>query len=445
MNFAETLANKIQEREAVVAVVGLGYVGLPLALGFTGQGFKVLGLDDDVTKLQSLRSGRDYINGQHDKVKAAVDSGKFELCEDSANLSRADAVIICVPTPLTKNREPDISHVQRVGVRIGQHVKSGTLIVLESTTYPGTTEEVVQPAIEQEHRVKQVGSDYFLAFSPERVDPGNPDYHTYNTVKVVGGVTPQCSKLAQSLYQAMLESPELVHLASSPKAAEMEKLFENIFRSVNIALVNELALLCRAMGLNVWEILDLASTKPFGFMRFQPGPGIGGHCIPLDPFYLTWKAREFDFPTRFIELAGEINARMPYHVLELVAEALVDKGVTQARVALLGVTYKKDVADYRESPSLKIIELLQRRGALVSYHDPLVAEIRLHDGTRMQSTTLAEAQQADCCILVTDHAVFDMDAILRSCTALVDTRGVTRSANLEGVSCRVVSLGSPQI
>ena len=442
MDYAQELAQRIAERKATIAVVGLGYVGLPLALGFARQGFRVLGVDDDLRKVEALLAGKDYINGQDELVKSMVASGKLTPERDSAVLGHADAIVICVPTPLTRNREPDISYVEGVGDRIGQLIRPGTLVVLESTTYPGTTEEVVKPAVEKGGRVSQVGTDYFLAFSPERVDPGNPDYHTYNTTKVVGGVTPACSKLTQALYQSMLSHPDLVRPASSPRAAEMEKLFENIFRSVNIALVNELALLCRVMGLSVWEILDLADTKPFGFMRFNPGPGIGGHCIPLDPFYLTWKAREFDFPTRFIELAGELNNRMPYHVVELVSEALGTKGISQAQVLLLGIAYKKDVADHRESPALRIIEILQKRGANVSYHDPLIDSIRLHDGQVMKSVDFSAVKKADCVVLATDHSAFEIRDVLRQTSVLVDTRGVTQGV-VPPEGCRVVTLGSP--
>jgi UDP-N-acetyl-D-glucosamine dehydrogenase len=436
----EHLRTKIEQGTARVAVIGLGYVGLPLAVGFARRGFPVAGLEDNPERVDMLNRGFDYIDGRHQAVGELVSSGRLRAGRDYAVLESCDAIIICVPTPLTRHREPDISHVQDVSVRIGRHIRPGTLVVLESTTFPGTTEEVVRPAIEAGGRVSRVGVDYFLAFSPERVDPGNPDYNTYNTTKVVGGVTPVCSELTRALYASMLDHPDLVKVASSPAAAEMEKLFENIFRSVNIALVNELALLCKSMGLDVWEILDLAATKPFGFMRFDPGPGIGGHCIPLDPYYLTWKAREYDFRTRFIELAGEINTRMPYHVLELVREALGGRGLVGSRVLVLGVAYKRDVADHRESPALKLLDLLAQKGARPDYHDPLIPEVKLPSGRILRSVPLEGLQSYDCVVLTTDHSVFDVPALVREARLLVDTRGVTRG--LDGLP-HVYRLGSP--
>ena len=440
MDHFNRLLAKFQAKQAVVAVIGLGYVGLPLAIGFARRGFKVIGVDDDLRKIEQLAMGVDYINGQNDLVKELMGQN-LSVAREIEAVHRADVVIICVPTPLTRHREPDISYVESVSLRIGQHLEPGSLVVLESTTFPGTTEEVVKPNIEKANRVSRVGRDYFLAFSPERVDPGNPDYNTYNTTKVVGGVTPQCSELTKVLYESILEGSGTVKLASSSQAAEMEKLFENIFRSVNIALVNELAVLCKAMNLHVWEVLDLADTKPFGFMRFDPGPGIGGHCIPLDPFYLTWKAREFDLPTRFIELAGEINSRMPYHVVELVAEALAEKGLCGSRLFVLGVAYKRDVADARESPALKIIELLQKRGAQVDFHDPLVDSIRLDSGT-LKVQPLSAAKDYDCVILVTDHSAYDNPAVLQGVKVFVDTRGQTWKRPHPSIE-RLIRLGSP--
>ena len=445
MDYYVTLRNKIETKKAVVAVIGLGYVGLPLAIGFARRGFRVIGVDDDARKIDALNQGKDYINGQDDLVCKLVED-KFLIPDRHIERVReSDVVIICVPTPLTRYREPDISYVESVSLRIGQSIQPGSLVVLESTTFPGTTEEVVLPKIEHGQLVGKVGHDYFLAFSPERVDPGNPDYNTYNTTKVVGGVTENCSQLTRVLYESILEGAGKVKLASSPRAAEMEKLFENIFRSVNIALVNELALLCKAMNLHVWEVLDLAGTKPFGFMRFDPGPGIGGHCIPLDPFYLTWKAREFDLPTRFIELAGEVNSRMPYHVVELVAEALAEKGLQGARIFILGVAYKRDVADARESPALKIIELLHKRGATVDFHDPLVESIKLESGLPLKCRPLDTAKGYDCVVLVTDHSVYDDlgKDVLRGIKAMVDTRGRTwKSASQQEIPT-LVRLGSP--
>lgn len=435
-----SLHQSLQDRSATITVVGLGYVGLPLALGFAQQGFKVMGLDDDAPKIDKLLQGIDYINGQNAVVQTTVANGKFLPTRDFNCMSHSQVIVICVPTPLTKNREPNISYVEGVAQRIGTLIQPGTLVVLESTTYPGTTEEVVLPLVLAGGCVKEVGKDFHLAFSPERVDPGNPSYHTYNTTKIVGGVTPTCTELTAALYQTLLERPDLVKKASSSRAAELEKLFENIFRSVNIALVNELALLCNEMNLNVWEILDLASTKPFGFMRFNPGPGIGGHCIPLDPFYLTWKAREFDFPTRFIELAGQLNARMPHHVVDLAIQGMGSKGLQEANIVLLGLAYKKDVADHRESPALRVMEILQKRGARVQYVDPLLPSVKI-EGKLMHAADPAEIAKADCCILMTDHTEFDMDSILRQARVLVDTRGWTQGRNLSAYSCKVVCLG----
>lgn len=436
------LEQKIQGRKASITIIGLGYVGLPLALGFARKGFNVFGLDDDSPKIEKLLSGQDYINGQNEVVRQLVQSGHFQPTRNSEVISQSDVVVICVPTPLTRNREPDISYVEQVSRRIGQLIQVGSLVVLESTTYPGTTEEVVLPAILAGNRVTRVGQDFHLAFSPERVDPGNPSYDSYNTTKVVGGVTPACTHLTTLLYQALLDHPDLVKEASSSRAAEMEKLFENIFRSVNIALVNELALLCREMNLDAWEILDLASTKPFGFMRFNPGPGIGGHCIPLDPFYLTWKAREFDFPTRFIELAGELNSRMPFHVVDLVAEGLGSRGLEDARVLLLGMAYKKDVADHRESPSLKVYDILLKRGARVEYFDPLIPEIKTADGM-LRSVAAGSFQEYDCLVLMTDHSQFDLSRLVRASKVFVDTRGVVRELHQDFGDTRVLGLGLP--
>lgn len=444
MTHSQLLENKITQGGASITVVGLGYVGLPLALGFAQKGYRVHGLDDDPTKIERLLRGVDFINGQNDVLKACLESGKFAPTRNVEVMSDSNVIVICVPTPLTKNREPDISYVAGVSDRIGHFIQPGTLVVLESTTYPGTTEEIVLPAILKGGKVKAVGQDFHLAFSPERVDPGNPSYHTYNTTKVVGGLTPRCTELTSLLYQALMERKEMVRQASSSRAAEMEKLFENIFRSVNIALVNELALLCREMNLDVWEILDLANTKPFGFMRFDPGPGIGGHCIPLDPFYLTWKAREFDLPTRFIELAGELNARMPYHVVDLAVEGLGARGLHGAKVLLLGMAYKRNVGDHRESPALKVYEILQKRGAHVEYYDPLIPQIKMHDGTFIQSVPAGRFREYDCLILMTDHSEFNLRELLQEARVFVDTRGVTRGVPApEGTP--VLCLGAPSL
>ncbi len=382
------------------------------------------------------RKGHDYIEPGLQDLPPLLD--KLKPTTDFSVIEKCQVAIICVPTPLTRNLEPDISYVEKVSAAIGENITPGTLVILESTTYPGTTEEVVRPQVEAGGRVTKVGQDFFLAFSPERVDPGNPHYNTSNTTKVLGGTTATCAEMARLMYEKLLGDPDLVKVASSTRAAEMEKLFENVFRSVNIALVNELSLLCRAMGLDVWEIIELASTKPYGFMPFYPGPGIGGHCIPLDPYYLTWKAREYDFRTRFIELAGELNTRMPQHVLELVSEALAEKGLRGSKVLVIGAAYKPNVADARESPSLKIIEILQKRGANVSFHDPLIPAIRLRDGSELSSEPLNSDTSFDVAILATVHDSMNVDQVCCCAPRLVDTRGVTRGLEL---NAKVTVLG----
>ena len=437
----DTMLTLIRTRQAKVAVIGLGYVGLPLAKGLAKVGFKVVGIEENADKVRQLQAGEDYIEPSLTDLPELLE--RFTPTLDFSSIESCQAVIICVPTPLSRNLEPDVSYVAKVSKLIGEHIQPGTLVILESTTYPGTTEEIVRPAVEGKDRVKEVGSDYFLAFSPERVDPGNPHYNTSNTAKVLGGVTQACSSVAACLYEQLLGSADLVKVASSTRAAEMEKLFENIFRSVNIALVNELAILCRSMGLDVWEIVELASSKPYGFMPFYPGPGIGGHCIPLDPFYLSWKAREFDFRTRFIELAGELNDRMPNHVVELISEALSEKGLRGARVLVVGAAYKANISDSRESPSLKVIELLNRRGAQVSYYDTLAPKIRLRDGGKMTSLSPEDLKDFDVTALLTVHSDMDLVALCQSAPRIVDTRGVTRGRQDLPGSIVVLGAGSP--
>ena len=436
-SYTDRLEQKIRTREAVIAIVGLGYVGLPLAKGLAQSGFPVNGIEEQAEKVALLKQGHDYIDPELSDLPLLLD--RLSPTTDLSTISVSDVIIICVPTPLSRNLEPDISYVEKVSQAIGTYIQPGSLVILESTTFPGTTDEVVRPAVEGKKRVQNVGQDYFLAFSPERVDPGNPIYKTSNTTKVLGGTTPSCSRLAARLYEALLGSPDLVKTASSTRAAEMEKLFENIFRSVNIALVNELALLCRSMNLDVWEIIELASTKPYGFMPFYPGPGIGGHCIPLDPFYLSWKAREFDFRTRFIELAGELNSAMPRHVVELAAEALGSKGLMGASVLLVGAAYKPNISDARESPATRIAEILLKRQANLTLFDPLAKELRLHDGTILQSVEQPEESGYDLAIFVTIHNSMDLPTLLRTAPQIVDTRGVTRG--LENTS-HVTVLGA---
>ena len=433
----QRLEAKLKTKEASIAVIGLGYVGLPLAKGLAARGLTVHGIEEQAEKVQLLKEGHDYIEpGLKDLPQLLP---RLHPTTDFAIISQCDVIIICVPTPLTRNLEPDISYVDKVSHAIGAHIQPGSMVILESTTYPGTTDEIVKPAVEGGGRVSQVGQDYFLAFSPERVDPGNPTYHTSNTTKVLGGATPECAKLASLVYEILLGSPDLVKVASSTRAAEMEKLFENIFRSVNIALVNEMAVLCRAMDLDVWEIIELASTKPYGFMPFYPGPGIGGHCIPLDPFYLSWKAREFDMRTRFIELAGELNAAMPRHVVSLASEALGSKGLQGANILIVGASYKPNIADSRESPAIKIVELLHKRGANLSLYDPLAKELRLPCGMDMTTIDSPLEDSYDLSILVTVHNSMDLSSLLRTAPTVVDTRGVTRGVQTQA---RVVILGA---
>lgn len=420
------LRHKITERTALVGVVGIGYVGLPLAVEKAKVGFHVIGFDRNATRVANLNRSENYIRDVSGAdLAAVVGDGRLTASSDFASIGLCDVVVICVPTPLTPNREPDISYVRSTGEIIARHLRRGQLICLESTTYPGTTEEVLLPLLAAAGLV--VGRDFALAFSPERVDPGNKRYSTCNTSKVVGGVTPVCLEVATHFYKQTIAT---VTGVSSPRVAEITKVFENTFRAVNIALVNELALLCDRMGISIWEVVDAAATKPFGMMRFDPGPGVGGHCIPLDPFYLAWKAREYDFQTRFIELAGEINLSMPYFVREKVLRALNESGraLRNARILLVGVAYKRDIEDWRESPALKILQLLERDGAFVDYHDPFVPEIVDQRGVTRRSMALTPEQlsHADCVVIATDHSCIDWHDLARHARLIVDTRNATR-------------------
>ena len=431
------LKHKIQQRQARVGIIGLGYVGLPLALLFSEQKFAVTGFDIDSRKVETLAQGGSYIYRiSAEEIRAAKAQG-FSATSDYARLVEMDAIIICVPTPLDQYHEPDLSFITDTTHAIAPHLQAGQLIVLESTTYPGTTEEVMVPILEKENKnglkaargdsSSSSNAEFFVAFSPEREDPGNSTVARSDIPKVVGGLNPQASELAAALYGSIFHRTIPV---SSPAAAEMTKLLENIYRCVNIALVNELKLLCLRMGLDIWEVIAAASTKPFGFHPFYPGPGLGGHCIPVDPFYLSWKAKEFDFRTRFIELAGEINTNMPYHVLASIGGALNQrkKSINGARVLVLGVAYKKDIDDLRESPALTIIELLQKEGAQVSYHDPyfpFIGKGRKYD-LQMKRTELGELGQYDCIVIVTDHSDYDYGKIVREAQLVVDTRNATK-------------------
>ncbi len=422
---------RIAQRELQVGIIGLGYVGLPLALLFSAERFRVVGFDIDASKVEKLNAGQSYIyriDPEH--IQAAQKSG-LRATSDFAEISSVDAVLICVPTPLSEHRTPDMSYIVSTMEKIAPHLRAGQLVVLESTTYPGTTVEIVVPAIENAGNVLAVRQPaekgVYVAFSPEREDPGNTRVARKDIPKVVGGLDATATEMAAALYNSIFNR---VVRVSSPAAAEMTKLLENIYRCVNIALVNELKLLCLRMGLDIWEIIDAAATKPFGFQAFYPGPGLGGHCIPIDPFYLSWKAKEYDFSTRFIELAGEVNEAMPYHVLQSVMTALnrESKSLRGSKVLVLGVAYKKDVDDLRESPALTIIESLQREGALVSYNDPFFAQVG--HGRRynlnMTSTPLDRIPEFDCVLIVTDHTAYDYKQIVAQAKLVVDSRNATR-------------------
>ncbi|MFL5824236.1 MAG: nucleotide sugar dehydrogenase [Solirubrobacteraceae bacterium] len=411
-----------------VGVIGLGYVGLPLAVAFAEAGQEIVAVDVDPLKIDAIRSGESYIEDiSSDRLKKALHL--IEATAHYAPLARADAVLICVPTPLTPNREPDLGALLSAGHGLGQVLQKGQLVVLESTTYPGTTREQLVPLLEQESELK-VGEDVNVAFSPERVDPGRTDYTMRNTPKVIGGMTPECLDRAAELYGVVCDH---IVRVSTPEAAEMTKLLENIFRSVNIALVNELAILCERMGIEIWEVVDAAATKPYGFMRFDPGPGMGGHCLPVDPFYLTWRAREFHMSTEFIELAGKVNQQMPYHCVERIERALNDaaKPVRGSRIAVLGVSYKAGVGDVRESPALRIMEVLAERGAVLSYHDPYVPSL---PELRLESAALeGVVSGADAVVLVTAHPGIDYGAVVAGSGLLVDLRGITRGQQAANV------------
>jgi UDP-N-acetyl-D-glucosamine dehydrogenase len=431
----DQLKQKIEQRQARLGIIGLGYVGLPLALLYSEQKFRITGFDIDSRKIETLAKGGSYIYRIAPEEIQAAQANGFTATSDYAQLTAMDAVIICVPTPLNEYHEPDLSFITNTTHAIAPHLRAGQLVVLESTTYPGTTEEVMVPILEKENRHglkaargAALGANEFLvAFSPEREDPGNTTVARRDIPKVVGGLNQQASELARAFYGAIFNRTVPV---SSPAAAEMTKLLENIYRCVNIALVNELKLLCLRMGIDIWEVIEAASTKPFGFHPFYPGPGLGGHCIPVDPFYLSWKAKECDFRTRFIELAGEINTNMPYHVLASVSGALNShkKAMNGARVLVLGVAYKKDIDDLRESPALTIIELLQKDGAEVSYHDPyfpFIGKGRKYD-LQMKCADLKNLGQYDCVVIVTDHSDYDYGRIVQEAQLVVDTRNATR-------------------
>ena len=418
------LEERIRGGEARVGTMGLGYVGLPLSVEFASAGLTVTGFDLSGGKVGSVNRGESYIKDvTSDRLAPLVRSGRLRATTDFAELASCDAIIICVPTPLGKTKDPDLSMVVDAARSIATHLRQGQLVVLESTTYPGTTEELILPILAEKGMA--VGESFFLAFSPERVDPGNARFHTRNTPKIIGGVTPRCTAVARALYGKAIDT---VIPVSSTRAAEMVKLLENTFRSVNIGLVNEVALMCGRLGVDVWEVIDAAASKPFGFMPFYPGPGLGGHCIPIDPFYLSWKLKELNYRARFIELAGEINSEMPEHVCDRIAEALngQERSVKGSDVLIVGVAYKRDIDDVRESPALDILRILHNRGARVSYNDPYVAEVRLN-GTTLRSADLIPAvRKAHVVAIVTDHSSYSYKEIVDAAKQVVDTRNATK-------------------
>jgi UDP-N-acetyl-D-glucosamine dehydrogenase len=426
---AASLLERIQSRRARTGVVGLGYVGLPLAVELAKAGFHATGIDLDERKIQAISEGRSYIpDVASADIAGLTKAGKLDATTDFGVVKDLDTINICVPTPLRKTKDPDMSYIVSAVESIAKHLHPGLLVVLESTTYPGTTEEVVQPLLEATGL--KAGEDFFIAFSPERVDPGNPTFQTHNVPKVVGGLTPDCSRLAAALYGSAIEA---IVPVSSTRVAEMVKLLENTFRAVNIGLVNELALMCDRMNIDVWEVVDAAKTKPFGFMAFYPGPGLGGHCIPIDPFYLSWKAKQSGFDPRFIELAGHINGGMPHYVVDKVAEALNTKrkAINGSRILVMGVAYKRDIDDMRESPALDVMGLLHEKGAQIEYADPFVPEVHGREWSgrfdiRAVNAGRGSYAKYDCVVIVTDHKTTDYEALAAEADLIVDTRNAIK-------------------
>ena len=420
---SQALIEKFNNKTARIGILGLGYVGLPLAVTFAEAGFTVTGIDPDASKVEAISRGESYIPDiDGERVKHLVDAGRLKATGKFGVLSDTDAVSICVPTPLRKTGDPDMSYILSVAEELARYVYEGMIVVLESTTYPGTTRELLLPSLTGDNGLA-VGENFFLAFSPERVDPGREDWITLNTPKVVGGITPACTEVAVAWYAQALET---IVPVSSTEAAEMSKLLENTFRMINIGLVNELAIMCERLGVDVWEIIDAAATKPFGFMKFTPGPGLGGHCIPIDPLYLSWKMKSLKYSAHFIELASGINANMPRYTVNRVMDALNNRGkpLKGSNCLVLGVAYKPDVDDIRESPALDVISLLQEKGATVSYHDPYVPRFRTYDGQQMESVPdlLAAVRKADCVVIITDHSGYDYAAILEGVMFIFDSR-----------------------
>jgi UDP-N-acetyl-D-glucosamine dehydrogenase len=428
MSTKETLIKKLKEKDVRVGILGLGYVGLPLAVVFAEAGLRVTGFDPDARKVDSLNQGISYIpDVKTSAVEKLVKSGHLIATTDFSMLQQMDAVSICVPTPLRQTGDPDMSFIISATEELAKYMHKGMVIVLESTTYPGTTREVLLPKLGTEHGLT-VGEDWFLAFSPERVDPGRQDWTTINTPKVMGGITTACSEVAAAWYEGAIKT---VHSVSSAEAAEMAKLLENTFRMINIGLVNELAIMCERLGVDVWEVIDAAATKPFGFMKFTPGPGLGGHCIPIDPLYLSWKMKSFHYNARFIELASEINTNMPRYVVSRIMEALNDRGkpLNGSKILVLGAAYKPDIDDVRESPALDVIGLLKRKGAVVEYHDPYIPHIHHEaEGWRMDSISdlMKSVKAADGVVIITDHKTYDYKAIVECAQFVFDSRNATR-------------------
>jgi len=428
-NWRDQLIKNILQKQTLIGIIGLGYVGLPLVLRFCEEGFSVLGFDVDSKKVATLRRGRSYLKSiLSSRISKFIRSGHLDVTDDFSHLDEPDCILICVPTPLTEKMEPDLQYIEKTTEAIRQNLRKGQLVILESTTYPGTTEELILPRLASTGL--KAGRDFFLAFSPEREDPGNKRFSTHQIPKVVAGVTPSCQRVVTTLYDQIIKK---VVPVSSPRVAELTKLLENIYRSVNIALMNELKMLTDRMGIDIWEVIEAASTKPFGFAPFYPGPGMGGHCIPIDPYYLSWKAREYDFTTRFIFLAGEINVHVPYYVVAKIQDALNARGksIKGAKLLILGVAYKKDVDDARESPALAIMDLLQKKGAAILYHDPYIPTLPHFRKYyfRLKSALLTKEllQRIDAVVVVTDHSCIDYSWVVKCSPLVIDTRNVTKN------------------
>lgn len=438
LKISDQLIQKIKKKESLIGIIGLGYVGLPLLVRFAEEGFKILGFDVDSKKVAQLNKGRSYLKAIPSlQISQFIQNGHLDVTEDFSRLNEPDCILICVPTPLSDKMEPDLQYIENTTDAIQRKLRKGQLVVLESTSYPGTTEELILPLLKTTGLIP--GKDFFLAYSPEREDPGNKEFTTREIPKIVSGLTPSCKKVATVLYQQIVLK---VVPVSSPKVAELTKLLENIYRSVNIALVNELKMLADRMGIDIWEVIEAASTKPFGFSPFYPGPGMGGHCIPIDPYYLSWKAREFDFTTRFIHLAGEINVHVPYYVVNKIQDALNqrEKSLKGAKILILGVAYKKDVDDARESPALSIMELLRKKGAILLYHDPYIPKLpkfrKYH--FKLTSSPLTESllRRMDAVVVVTDHSTINYPWLVKHAPLIIDTRNVTK--NLKQWSHKIV-------